>query len=210
MTVIVDYGMGNLRSVAKAFEHLGCPARISRTPSDIERADRLVLPGVGAFADAISALESYQLIQPIRSFIASGRPFLGICLGLQLLFEVSYEDGQYRGLGHWPGQCLRFDFTGNPQAAALKIPHMGWNTSTRQGDGPLFSDLNDGSYVYFVHSYYVLPQDPSITAAVTDYGGQIFTSAAWKDNVMATQFHPEKSQHVGMKMLRNFIDLKAL
>src|SRR3972149_4250236 len=122
MLVIVDYGMGNLRSVAKAFEHLSCPAKISHLPADVERADRLVLPGVGAFADAIAALTSRSLTEPIVSFIASGKPFLGICLGLQLLFDVSYEDGTHQGLGVWPGQCVRFDFSGNPEAASPRIP----------------------------------------------------------------------------------------
>ena len=207
MLVIVDYGMGNLRSVAKAFEHLGLPAKISSEPGDIHRADRLVLPGVGAFADATAALTSRSLIEPILSFIASGKPFLGICLGLQLLFDTSYEDGTHKGLGVWPGRCIRFDFSGHPQAAELKIPHMGWNTLTRKNDCPLFNGLPDNSYVYFVHSYYVVPDEKQTTATVTQYGPVSFTSAAWKENVFATQFHPEKSQRVGLKMLQNFIEL---
>ena len=206
MLSIVDYGMGNLRSVAKAFEHLGCSAQITRTAADIERADRLVVPGVGAFADAMAALKSHGLIEPILDFIDSGKPVLGICLGLQLFFEVSYEDGQYQGLGIWPGQCVRFDFADLPQAGSLKIPHMGWNTIATQNDCPLFKGLPDRSYVYFVHSYYVVPDQKDISAALTEYGPVTFTSAAWKDNVFATQFHPEKSQKVGLKMLQNFID----
>ena len=210
MLSIVDYGMGNLRSVAKAFEHLGCPAQITRTAADIQRADRLVLPGVGAFADAMEALNSFGLVEPILSFIKSGKPFLGICLGLQLLFEVSREDGQHQGLGVWPGRCIRFDFADHPQTPDLKIPHMGWNTIATQNDCPLFKGLPEPSYVYFVHSYYVVPDDKSICAALTDYGPLSFTSAAWKDNVFATQFHPEKSQRVGLKMLQNFIDYQPV
>ena len=208
MLSIVDYGMGNLRSVAKAFEHLGCSAQITRTGTDIERADRLVLPGVGAFADAMAALNSYDLVEPILSFIDSGKPFLGICLGLQLLFELSYEDGQYEGLGVWPGRCIRFDFSDDPQARDLKVPHMGWNSIATQNDCPLFRGLTAPCYVYFVHSYYVVPDEEGICAALTEYGPLSFTSAAWKDNIFATQFHPEKSQRVGLKMLQNFIEFE--
>jgi len=210
MLSIVDYGMGNLRSVAKAFEHLGCPAQITRIAADIQQADRLVLPGVGAFADAMKALNSFGLVEPILSFIKSGKPFLGVCLGLQLLFEISCEDGQHQGLAVWPGRCIRFDFSDHPQASNLKIPHMGWNTIARQNDCPLFKGLPEPSYVYFVHSYYVVPDEKSICAALTDYGPLSFTSAAWKDNVFATQFHPEKSQRVGLKMLQNFIDYQPV
>jgi glutamine amidotransferase len=206
MLVIVDYGMGNLRSVAKAFEHLGLPAKISSVPADIARADQLVLPGVGAFSDAMAALTSRSLAEPILSFIASGKPFLGVCLGLQLLFDTSYEDGTHQGLGVWPGQCVRFDFSDRPEAAGLKIPHMGWNTLAGQNDCPLLTGIPDSSYVYFVHSYYVVPDEKKITATITEYGPVSFTSAAWKDNVFATQFHPEKSQRVGLKMLQNFIE----
>ena len=207
MLVVLDYGMGNLRSVAKAFEHLGCPVNISDDPADIKRADRLVLPGVGAFSDAMTALNSRGLVEPILSFIDSTKPFLGICLGLQLLFELSYEDGQHRGLSVWPGQCVRFDFTGHPDAAKIKIPHMGWNEIQKQNNCPLFAGLPEHCYFYFVHSYYVVPDDKALTAALTEYGGINFTSAAWKDNVMATQFHPEKSQRLGLKMLQNFLKL---
>ena len=207
MLVIVDYGMGNLRSVAKAFEHLGLPAKISSIPAEIERADRLVLPGVGAFEDAMAALTSRSLAEPIRSFIKSGKPFLGICLGLQLLFDTSYEDGTHQGLGVWGGKCVRFDFSNDPKASELKIPHMGWNTLAKQNACPLLAGVPDGSYVYFVHSYYVAPNDKNITTTLTEYGPVSFTSAAWKDNVFATQFHPEKSQRVGLKMLQNFIEL---
>jgi len=197
MLVIVDYGMGNLRSVAKAFEHLGCVAKIS------------VVPGVGAFADAMEALRSQELVEPILSFAGSGKPLLGICLGLQLFFDVSYEDGEHKGLGIWPGKCVRFDFGDGPESQELKIPHMGWNSTKKQTECPLFKGLGDEFYVYFVHSYYVVPNDKSISAGVTEYGPTAFTSVAWKDNVMATQFHPEKSQRVGLKMLENFIKLSS-
>jgi len=207
MVVIVDYGMGNLRSVAKAFERLGCSVRISREGREIESAERLVLPGVGAFADAMTALRSEGLIEPILSFIDSGRPFLGICLGLQLLVDISYENGEHRGLGVWPGKCVRFDFGGYPEQGSLKIPHMGWNSFQKQSECPLFAGLPDSCYVYFVHSYYVELKDKKVIAASTEYGGFEFTSAGWKDNVIATQFHPEKSQQVGLKMLQNFIKI---
>ena len=206
MLVIVDYGMGNLRSVAKAFEHLGLPAKISSEPADIEGADRLVLPGVGAFEDAMAALTSRGLAEPIVGFIKSSRPFLGICLGLQLLFDTSYEDGTHKGLGVLGGECVRFDFADDPKASELKIPHMGWNTLAKQNDCPLFAGLPDESYVYFVHSYYVVPNEKEVAATLTEYGPTKFVSAAWKDNVFATQFHPEKSQRVGLKMLQNFIE----
>ena len=210
MLAIVDYGMGNLRSVAKAFEHLNCPAQVTRKPCDVARADGLVLPGVGAFGDAMRALNSYELVDPILSFIKSGKPFLGICLGLQLLFESSDEDSQQQGLGVWPGRCVRFDFGDDPKGRGLKIPHMGWNTIAKQNACPLFRDLPDLSYVYFVHSYYVVPEQQEVCATLTEYGPLSFTSAAWKDNVFATQFHPEKSQRVGLKMLQNFINFKPL
>ena len=207
MLVIVDYGMGNLRSVAKAFEYLGCAAKISSNAKDIAAADSLVVPGVGAFADAMDALKSQELVEPILSFAGSGKPVLGICLGLQLFFDVSYEDGEHKGLGIWPGKCVRFDFGDGAEARSLKIPHMGWNSIKKQTDCPLLRGLPDDCYVYFVHSYYVVPDEQSISAGVTEYGPTAFTSVAWKDNVMATQFHPEKSQRVGLKMLENFVEL---
>jgi glutamine amidotransferase len=207
MLVIVDYGMGNLRSVAKAFEHLGLSARISWMPADIDQADRLVLPGVGAFEDAMAALTSRGLVESILGFINSGKPFLGICLGLQLLFDTSYEDGTHKGLGILGGKCVRFDFSGNSEAIELKIPHMGWNTLLKQNECPLMAGIPDKSYVYFVHSYYVVPDEKDVTTTLTEYGPVSFASAVWRDNVFATQFHPEKSQRVGLKMLQNFIEL---
>jgi glutamine amidotransferase len=201
MITIVDYGMGNLRSVQKGFEKLGFDARVTEQSEEIRRAEKLVLPGVGAFADAMQGLRSRQMIEPVRDFISSGRPFFGICLGMQLLFDWGYEDGEYEGLGVLPGKVVRF--AANP---GYKVPHMGWNQLRVRRPAPLLNGVEDGSFVYFVHSYYVLPMDDSITTAETDYGGS-FTSIVWRDNIFATQFHPEKSQQVGLRLLRNFAEL---
>jgi len=211
---IVDYGMANLRSVQKAFQRLGHAAEIISTPEQVKRADRLVVPGVGAFCDAIAVLNNTGLADAIRSHIATGRPMLGICLGLQLLMDIGYEDGTHSGLGVIPGTCVRFTVDTpppqNPTATAagnapapLKVPHMGWNALHFQRPAPLFKNLTEGAYVYFVHSYHVIPKDPQTIAATADYGTP-FVAALWKDNVMATQFHPEKSQRVGLKILSNF------
>jgi imidazole glycerol-phosphate synthase subunit HisH len=196
--VIVDYGMANLRSVQKAFEKCDCAAEISSDPNRLAAADKLVLPGVGAFRDAIAKLNDTDLSSPIREHLRRGKPFFGICLGLQLLFTTSYEDGEYRGLDYFPGEVVRFaDLPG------LKVPHMGWNQlRVRRSAPPLVGFPENGS-VYFVHSYYVAPRDPNLVAAETDYPTP-FTSAIWSDNVFATQFHPEKSQRVGLEMLRRF------
>jgi imidazole glycerol-phosphate synthase subunit HisH len=201
MITIVDYGMGNLRSVQKGFEKLGFDARVTEQSEEIRRAEKLVLPGVGAFADAMQGLRSRQMVEPVRDFISSGRPFFGICLGMQLLFDWGYEDGEYEGLGVLPGKVVRF--AANP---GYKVPHMGWNQLRVRRPAPLLNGVEDGSFVYFVHSYYVLPMDDSITTAETDYGGS-FTSIVWRDNIFATQFHPEKSQQVGLRLLRNFAEL---
>ena len=198
LITIVDYGMGNLRSVQKAFEFLGHAAEIVAAPEKVAAAERLVLPGVGAMADSMAALREGHLIDPIKDFIASGRPFLGICLGLQMLFEVGYEDGVHEGLGVLKGSVKRFEVP-----RPLKVPHMGWNTVTWRQRPPIAKGLPDAPYFYFVHSYYVAPTDPSVIAAETDYGGP-FCSIAWKDNVVATQFHPEKSQRHGLALLANF------
>ncbi len=203
MIAIIDYGMGNLRSVQKAVQLVEADTHIVRTPEEVLAADKLILPGVGAFCDAIAHLRDAHLDDPIRQFIASGKPFLGICLGLQLLFEVSEEDGEHTGLGILPGRVVRF----NPTDHALKVPHMGWNgLRFTQNDSPLLRGLDDGCHVYFVHSYYACPSDEHITAAVTDYDGE-FCASICCDNIMATQFHPEKSQQVGLKMLENFARL---
>ncbi|MCA9472593.1 MAG: imidazole glycerol phosphate synthase subunit HisH [Nitrospirales bacterium] len=199
MIAIVDYGMGNLRSVAKAFETVGHQACVTRDVSKIADASHVVLPGVGAFGDCMENLRRYELIEPIRRSIASGKPFLGICLGLQLLFTESEEFGKHVGLGIFPGTVKRFpDFE-----KGLKIPHMGWNTVTVQQASPLLHDISFDSYVYFVHSYFVVPEDESMICTTTTYGVP-FVSSVWRDNVFASQFHPEKSQKVGLQLFQNF------
>jgi glutamine amidotransferase len=203
MIGIIDYGMANLRSVQKAFETVGVRADIISTPQEIERADRIVLPGVGAFADAVRTLREKDLTAPILAHIERGKPFLGICLGLQMLFDIGYEDGEHQGLGVLKGTCVRFDVD---ETMGLKVPHMGWNQLDVQRPSPLFTDLAPGSAVYFVHGYHVVPTDPEVIATTTDYG-RPFVSSVWRDNVMATQFHPEKSQRVGLKILSNFAAL---
>jgi imidazole glycerol-phosphate synthase subunit HisH len=201
MIKIVDYGMGNLRSVQKAFEKIGAEAVIVSSPEEAADADKLVLPGVGAFRDAIHELRRTGLDQPVRDHIAAGKPFLGICLGLQLLFDVGYEDGEWEGLGVLKGKVVRF--TDQPD---LKIPHMGWNGLDFPKPTRLFEGVPAGSSFYFVHSYYVVPDDQSVIAARTDYGGP-FVSAVARDNLFATQFHPEKSQTLGLRLLKNFAAL---
>jgi glutamine amidotransferase len=199
--VIVDYGMANLRSVQKAFENVGHTAEITGDPGRVAEADKLVLPGVGAFRDGIARLRDSGLAEPIVDHIKAGRPFLGICLGLQMLFTKSHEDGEHAGLNVFPGEVVRFrDMDG------VKVPHMGWNQLRIRRPAPLFKDVPDGSAVYFVHSYYAVPKNAGIVATETDYPDP-FTSAVWHENVMATQFHPEKSQRVGLTMLRNFAGL---
>lgn len=198
MISIVDYGMGNLRSVQKAFEKLGVPAKIVTGPDEIEAAEKLVLPGVGAFRDAIHELQRQELIAPLKAHIHADKPFLGICLGLQMLFDVSYEDGEWPGLGIIPGKVVRF--SDHPE---LKVPHMGWNQLEVVGNPRLLADIPRDSYFYFVHSYFVVPTDESVIAARTEYG-QRFASMIARNNLFATQFHPEKSQAVGLKLLNNF------
>jgi imidazole glycerol-phosphate synthase subunit HisH len=197
---IIDYGMANLRSVQKAFEQVGTPAEIITRPEEIDAADKIVLPGVGAFKDAIATLREQDLAGPIIRHIDRGKPFLGICLGLQMLFDVGYEDGEHRGLGVLQGQCIRFDVD---TRLGLKVPHMGWNQLDICRPSPLFRDLPAGCGVYFVHGYHVVPADPSVIATTTHYGGR-FVSSIRRENVYATQFHPEKSQKVGLQILANF------
>jgi glutamine amidotransferase len=200
--VIVDYGMANLRSVQKAFEKVGHVAEISGDPNRVAEADKVVLPGVGAFRDAIARLRETGLDAPIAEHVRGGKPFFGICLGLQLLFTTSYEDGVYSGLDLFPGEVVHFgDLPG------LKVPHMGWNQLSIRKAAPHLAGLGEAPSVYFVHSYYVAPRDAKIVAAETDYPAP-FASAIWQDNVFATQFHPEKSQRVGLAMLRKFADLR--
>jgi glutamine amidotransferase len=198
--VIVDYGMANLRSVQKAFEKLGHSAQITGDPNLVGEADKLVLPGVGAFRDAIAKLNETGLAEPICDHIRAGKPFLGICLGLQLLFTKSYEEGEYAGLDLIPGEVVRFQ-----TQPGLKVPHMGWNQLRVKRRAPALRDVGDGSSVYFVHSYYVVPKDAGVIAAETDYPTP-FTSAIWRDNIFATQFHPEKSQAIGLSILKGFAE----
>jgi glutamine amidotransferase len=199
---IVDYGMANLRSVQKAFEKLGHEAVITSDPHDVDNAERLVLPGVGAFCDAIRRLRETGLAGAVVQHIRRGRPFLGICLGLELLFTRSFEDGEHQGLDLFAGDVVRF-----ATLPGLKVPHMGWNQLRWRRPVPHLADLPQESAVYFVHSYYVMPRDPEIIATETDYPTP-FTSAIWSDNVFATQFHPEKSQRVGLQILHNFATLR--
>jgi glutamine amidotransferase len=199
--VIVDYGMANLRSVQKAFEKQGHAAQISGDPNRVAEADKLVLPGVGAFRDAIARLRDAGLVPPIVEHVRAGKPFLGICLGLQMLFTTSHEDGEYRGLDLFPGEVVRF-----ADVPGLKVPHMGWNQLRVVRPAPVLRGLPADPAVYFVHSYYVVPRDPALVATETDYPTP-FASAVWHENVFATQFHPEKSQRVGLAMLQNFAGL---
>ena len=201
MILIVDYQMGNLRSVQKGFEKVGCEARVSGDPAELARADKIVLPGVGAMADAVAELRRRELVEPIREAIASGKPFLGICLGLQLLFDVGYEDGEQEGLGVLPGKVVRFELP-----KPYKVPHMGWNQVQFRSRPPIYDGIAEGAHFYFVHSYYVVPSDPQVIATETDYGGD-FCSSVWRDNLFATQFHPEKSQADGLRLLKNFAEL---
>jgi imidazole glycerol-phosphate synthase subunit HisH len=202
MIAVIDYGMGNLRSVQKALLRVGGDAVITADPSDLARARKVVLPGVGAFPQAMDRLREAGFVDPLTAVAREGKPLLGICLGLQLLFEVSYEMGEWRGLGILPGKVLRFDFGASP----LRVPHMGWNALAWDRPCPLLAGVPQGSHVYFAHSYYGAAAEAGIVLTTTDYGGS-FASSFWKDNVLATQFHPEKSQSVGLKMLENFARL---
>lgn len=202
MVVVVDYGMGNLRSVQKGFEKVGSRAVISRDPEDVANADRLVLPGVGAFPECMKNLGRFKLMEPVVEFVKSGRPFLGICLGLQLLFDESEEFGRHEGLKLIPGKVKAFD-----RAMGLKIPHMGWNQVRFSKQSQLFQGIEDSSFFYFVHSYYVVPNEASDIAGESEYGIR-FTCAVSRDNIFAVQFHPEKSQEIGLRILQNFANLK--
>lgn len=203
---IIDYEMGNLHSVQKAFEKVGADAYIASNPQELDHAEKIVLPGVGAFRDAISTLCEKRFVDPIKDFIKSERPFLGICLGLQMLFDIGYEDGQWDGMGIVPGKVVKFDFSDRSDQNELKIPHMGWNRLKIVPGNPLYAGLDDDSFVYFVHSYYVVPEDETVIATTTDHGID-FVSSIRKGNLFATQFHPEKSQAVGLKILENFAKL---
>lgn len=197
---IVDYGMGNLRSVEKAIQRVGYDAEITQSPQKIKDATHVVVPGQGAFCDAKRCLEENKLTGEVVKAIESGKPFLGICLGLQLLMTTSYENGTYEGLNIIPGDVVRFQ--GN-----IKIPHIGWNQLVLKKSGVILEGIANDNYAYFDHSYYVRPKDTSVVAVTTDYGGE-YTSMIWKDNIIATQFHPEKSQKVGLQILTNFGKMK--
>jgi glutamine amidotransferase len=201
MLAIIDYEMGNLRSVQKGFERVGHEAVITSDPAVLAAARKIVLPGVGAFRDAIAALRERGLVEPIRAAIVAGKPFLGICLGLQLLFDKSFEDGQHEGLGIVPGEVVKFNVP--PE---FKVPHMGWNQLSFRRRPPIFAGVDEGAHFYFVHSYFVVPRDPSVVATETEYS-QPFCSSIWRDNLFAVQFHPEKSQTSGLRLLKNFAEL---
>jgi len=196
MIAIVDYGMGNLKSVEKGFKKVGIDAVVTSNPKVVDGAEAVVLPGVGAFRDCIRNLTDLSLTEAVITSINKGKPFLGICLGLQVLFSESEEFGTCKGLDIFRGKVVRFQ-------EGLKVPHMGWNTVKIISRPPVLSDIEDNAFFYFVHSFYVVPEDKGIIATTTDYG-TTFTSMVWKDNVFATQFHPEKSQDLGLKVLAGF------
>ncbi len=220
MIAIIDYGMGNLRSVEKGFLKVGVDVRVTNSPDIVKKADGVVLPGVGAFKDCMRELTNLELIDAVVDAIKQGKPYLGICLGLQVLFSESEEFGRCRGLDILRGKVVKFKSgvrsqesgvnvlkqTPNSNLLTLKVPHMGWNQIKIQKNNPLLDGIQDKSYFYFVHSFYVSPEDTSLIATVTDYGLE-FTSMVWKDNIYAVQFHPEKSQAAGLRLLRNFGDI---
>jgi glutamine amidotransferase len=206
---IIDYGMGNLGSVSNACKFLGLDAEIISAPSQFDSCRAVILPGVGAFGDCMAHLTEHGFVSPIKKWISGGKPFMGICLGLQALFQTSEETPGVEGLGIFKGSVKRFDFSGHSVGRVtspgdLKIPQIGWNAvNQKKTDCPMFAGVDDGAYFYFVHSFYVAPEDPSIIAGETDYGLK-YCSAVLKDNVFAVQFHPEKSQSAGLQMLKNF------
>lgn len=204
MIAIIDYGMGNLRSVQKAFEKVGAQALITQDKNEISKAQKIVLPGVGAIRPAIDKLKDLELVSIIEASIKSGKPFLGICLGFQLLFERSDEGGEVRGLGILEGSVDKF----KPSDDTLKVPQMGWNQlDLRLTDCPIFKNIDNKVNTYFCHSYYVNPKHKDIVATTTNYGID-FASSIWKDNIYGVQFHPEKSQDIGLKILKNFTEIK--
>jgi glutamine amidotransferase len=194
--VVVDYGMGNVLSVCRAFENQGANVALTGQAGEIAGAERLILPGVGAFGDCMKALEQRELIEPILDFVRSGRPFLGICVGMQMLFDASEEAPGVKGLGIFAGEVRRLQTT-------ERLPHMGWNTITIRHGSILFDGIGDGSWLYFVHSYAPVPEDDGVIAATTDYGGPV-VAAVEQGHVWATQFHPEKSADNGLRLLANF------
>jgi imidazole glycerol-phosphate synthase subunit HisH len=207
MITIIDYEMGNLRSVEKAFESLGFEARVSANPNDIKTADKVVLPGVGAFRDCIKNLRDGGFVEPLLAHVKSGKPMLGICVGMQMLFDESEEFGTHKGLGLIPGKVVRFPSGMVENDERLKVPHMGWNNLLIKKASPLFSNTKDESFVYFVHSYYCEAENQDDVAASCQYGEVEFCASIWRDNIMATQFHPEKSQDIGLNIFKNFAEL---
>ncbi|HDZ61833.1 MAG TPA: imidazole glycerol phosphate synthase subunit HisH [Nitrospirae bacterium] len=211
MIAIIDYGMGNLRSVEKGFQKVGVDVCVTNRPEVVDKADGVVLPGVGAFRECMRELANLNLTDSVVDTIKKKKPYLGICLGLQVLFSEAEEFGICRGLDIFKGRVVKFDFGSKdssinnlqPAICNLKVPHMGWNRIKIRGNNPLFNGIEDNPFVYFVHSFYVVSEDESIVSTTTDYGVE-FTSTIWKDNVYAVQFHPEKSQTVGLKILENF------
>lgn len=202
MIAIIDYGMGNIHSVQKALESMGAKTLVTNKPEGIRSCDKAVLPGVGAFDDAMLELSKQNLVSELTNFVKEGNIFLGICLGMQLLFETSQEAKVSKGLGFLKGAVKKFE-----NKNGLKVPHMGWNQlKITAKDCPLLKGIPDNAYVYFCHSYYSEPKDRRIIAAATDYGID-FTSILWQDNMFGVQFHPEKSQETGLKMLKNFVEL---
>lgn len=199
MIAIIDYGVGNLKNVRHAFSFLQIPTQITRDPEVIRQADAIVLPGVGAFRDAIMNLNKYKLVDLLKEEAASGKPFLGICLGMQVLFDKSYEDGEWEGLGLIEGEIVRFE-------DVPKIPHMGWNTLIKKNESPLANKIGDESYVYFVHSYHAVARNPEDVVFACEYESE-FPAVVQKDNVIGMQFHPEKSAEIGEQLLKNFKEM---
>ncbi|MCP4379108.1 MAG: imidazole glycerol phosphate synthase subunit HisH [bacterium] len=208
MIGIIDYGMGNIRSVHRALERAGGDTMLVTGPDQLAKVDKIVLPGVAAFEDAMSQLKSQGLLEAITQAVEQGTPYLGFCLGLQLLFDISYENGEHQGMGLIPGKVVRFDLDNYDSEIPMRVPHMGWNKIEWDKDKncPMLDRIDNGQYAYFAHSYHVIPDDENIIATTTEYGYR-FTSAIWKDHIFATQFHPEKSQAVGLTLLENFVKL---
>jgi glutamine amidotransferase len=205
MLAVIDYGAGNLRSVLHALKHLGISnMQLVRTPDELEGAHKIILPGVGAFGAGMQQLHAQGLVEPLKTLVRAGVPYLGICLGMQFLFEKSDEMGDHAGLGLLPGCVTRF-----PADMGLKVPHMGWNELAPQKTSPLFENLAAGSYAYFVHSYYCVPANPDDVLATADYGIP-FTAAIQHEQIYGVQFHPEKSQKTGLQLLRNFLQLEPV
>lgn len=203
---IVDYGIGNLRSVQKALERIGFPAVLSSDPAEIERASKLILPGVGAFRACMDGLHRYKMVEPLLRFLETGRPFLGICVGMQLLFAQCEEFGSCEGLGIFRGTVVRFPVSDPRSGERLKVPHMGWNEIEIVKPAPILAGFSPGERVYFVHSYFPVPEDQEVVATRTCYGVS-FASSVWRGHIFGTQFHPEKSQRVGLEILRCFGEL---